>query len=69
MNTASARQVLPSAHGLRVSHVRTAREKRWRLRAVMADSASSMRPRAFTSTKAMVSPRVTIRSISPPDAA
>jgi hypothetical protein len=26
---------------LRVSHVRTAREKRWRLRAVMADKATA----------------------------
>ena len=39
------------------------------LGAVMAIRASSIRPRAFTSTNAMVSPRMTIRSISPPAAA
>ena len=57
------------AQALRESHARAAREKAaGACVAVMAMSASSMRPRAFTSTNAMVSPRITIRSISPPAA-
>jgi hypothetical protein len=68
-NTASARHVFAEAQALRDSHARAARENRRRLVAVMAVSASSINPRAFTSMNAMVSPRATMRSISPPAAA
>lgn len=65
---ASARSVRCIAQGWRDTHARTARENRRRFCALIAMSASSMVPRALTSTKATVRPRATTRSISPPEA-